>query len=90
MPKSRRGSDVALDELTLSSATTTRPLLDGDRVVSFSLSPPEGCGPAFRAAACRPRRQLRSVACSDSASVVAAQLPRSFSASSEREPGSAV
>jgi hypothetical protein len=45
----------------------------------------------FLDGALRPvRRQLKSVACDDSASAVAAQLPRSFSASSEREPGSAV
>src|SRR2546423_1169254 len=45
---------------------------------------------ALRATACRARPQLLSVAGADSAaSTVAAQLPRSFSASSEREPGSA-
>src|SRR6266508_195228 len=45
---------------------------------------------AFRPTASRARRQLWSVAGADSArSTVAAQLPRSLSASSEREPGSA-
>ena len=44
----------------------------------------------LRADACRAQPQLWSVARAGSAgSMVAAQLPRSFSASSEREPGSA-